>query len=54
MVVKSMLGWPTGRRGARQWRRMLSDASELAANDVQLLRRAWQALAPAAPETVAS
>ncbi len=53
MVVKSMLGWPTGRRGARQWRRMLSDASELAANDVQLLRRAWQALAPAEPETVA-
>lgn len=46
MVVKSMLGWQAGRKGARRWRRMLSDAALLAENDPKLLLRAWEALAP--------
>lgn len=44
MVVKSMLGWQSGRSGARRWRRMLSDQAELAGNDPQLLLRAWAEL----------
>lgn len=44
MVLKSMLGWPAGRPGARQWRRMLSDSTLLAENDPGLLLRAWQTL----------
>lgn len=44
MVVKSMLGWQSGRSGARRWRRMLSDSTELASNDPQLLARAWAEL----------
>ena len=50
MVLKSMLGWPTGRPGARHWRRMLSDAKQLADNDPTLLMRAWQAVAPEGAE----
>lgn len=45
MVVKSMLGWQSGRAGARRWRRMLSDASLLAENNPGLLARAWAELA---------
>lgn len=45
MVLKSMLGWQNGRSGARRWRRMLSDSSELAGNDPRLLARAWAELA---------
>lgn len=41
MVVKGMLGWQTGRQGARRWRRVLSDAAQLAQNDPQLLMQAW-------------
>jgi len=44
MVVKSMLGWQSGRSGARRWRRLLSDQAELAGNDPQLLLRAWAEL----------
>lgn len=44
-VIKSMLGWQTGRPGARRWRQRLSDPGALAANDPQLLRRAWAELA---------
>ncbi|NLC37511.1 MAG: tRNA dihydrouridine(20/20a) synthase DusA [Alcaligenaceae bacterium] len=44
MVVKSMLGWQSGRSGARRWRRMLSDSALLADNDPQLLARAWAEL----------
>lgn len=47
MVVKSMLGWQSGRTGARRWRQMLSDASRLADNDPGLLARAWEMLEPA-------
>jgi len=47
MVLKSMLGWQSGRPGARRWRRMLSDSALLAENDTGLLARAWEALEPA-------
>ena len=46
LVLKSLLGWPAGRPGARHWRRMLSDAVQLSHNDPALLMRAWQAVAP--------
>lgn len=45
MVVKSMLGWQTGRSGARRWRRMLSDQQCLGGNDPALLTKAWAELA---------
>lgn len=45
MVLKSMLGWQNGRPGARRWRRVLSDAKQLAGNDPHLLARAWAELA---------
>jgi len=48
MVLKGMLGWQSGRPGARRWRRMLSDARLLARNDPGLLAQAWEALAPQA------
>lgn len=44
MVVKSMLGWQTGRSGARRWRRMLSDQKVLSSNDPEVLRQAWAEL----------
>lgn len=44
LIVKSMLGWPAGRPGARQWRRMLSDARLLSENDPALLIRAWESM----------
>ena len=42
MVIKPMLGWQSGRGGARRWRRMLSDPAQLAGNDPELLVRAWE------------
>lgn len=50
MVIKSMLGWQHGRPGARRWRRTLSDAVLLAANEPELLVQAWDALAPQAAD----
>jgi len=44
IVIKSMLGWPTGRPGARAWRRTLSDNRLLAANDAGLLMQAWNSI----------
>ena len=44
MVVKSMLGWQTGRSGARRWRRMLSDQNALVGNDPAVLSMAWAEL----------
>ncbi len=46
-VLRPLLGWPTGRKGARQWRRQLSDARLLAGNDPDLLLQAWDALSAA-------
>lgn len=45
ILVRGVLGWRTGRRGARQWRRMLSDPALLRAEGPGILRRAWQVLA---------
>jgi len=53
MVVKPMLGWQSGRAGARRWRRMLSDPAQLAPNDPGLLARAWNVFA-ARPEADAA
>lgn len=44
MVLKPMLGWMSGRPGARYWRRMLSDASLLNRNDPGMLEQAWHDL----------
>lgn len=44
IVVKSLLGWPHGKKGARQWRRTLTDPALLAQNDAGLLAQAWQEL----------
>ncbi|MFW8566294.1 tRNA dihydrouridine(20/20a) synthase DusA [Orrella sp. 11846] len=44
VVVKPLLDWPLGRRGARQWRRTLSDNSLLDLNDANLLTQAWETL----------
>lgn len=42
VIARTMLGFAQGRRGARQWRRMLSDQTLLAGNDPALLMQAWQ------------
>lgn len=44
MITRAMLGYLAGVPGARQWRRALSDARELAANDPAVISRAWQQL----------
>jgi tRNA-dihydrouridine synthase A len=44
MISKAMLGWMTGRVGARNWRRMLSDPASLNRNDPALIGQAWEAL----------
>lgn len=41
VMVKPMLAFANGLPGARRWRRLLSDPRELAANDADLLWRAW-------------
>jgi tRNA-dihydrouridine synthase A len=44
VLVRPLLGYGQGRRGARQWRRMLSDPALLAKNDPGLLAQAWEAV----------
>src|SRR5690606_30174466 len=44
VIVRPMLGLVNGQSGARQWRRMLSDPTRLAANDPGLIYEAWRAL----------
>ncbi len=44
VLLRGILGWHTGRPGARQWRRLLSDPAVLRAEGPQVLRQAWQAL----------
>lgn len=41
-ISRAMLGLASGRKGARQWRRTLSDAAALSSNDPELMRRAWE------------
>ncbi len=43
-IARAMLGWPTGMKGARQWRRSLSDADLLNTNNVSILEKAWRDL----------
>lgn len=43
-VVKPVLGFTTGRKGARRWRQMLSDQKRLMHNDPGLLFEAWRAV----------
>lgn len=44
MIFKPMLGWMSGRPGSRYWRRTLSDARLLNANDPTMLEQAWNDL----------
>lgn len=41
VVVKPMLGWMSGRPGARYWRRTLSDQAVLSTNDPGVIEKAW-------------
>lgn len=43
-VTRAMLGWASGRPGARQWRRMLSDPVALQRHGADLISLAWQQL----------
>ncbi|UYO95517.1 tRNA dihydrouridine(20/20a) synthase DusA [Pollutimonas sp. M17] len=45
MIARSMLGWMSGRAGARHWRRSLSDPALLNRNDARLIEQAWSDLA---------
>ena len=44
-ITRALLGFASGRKGARHWRRMLSDASLLNDNNPELIHQAWQAIA---------
>jgi len=46
VIARTMLGFAQGLRGARKWRQMLSDQRLLAANDPELIGRAWQQIEP--------
>lgn len=41
VVARPMLGWMSGRTGARYWRRTLSDPNVLRGNDAAVLERTW-------------
>lgn len=43
-VLKAMLGWAHGKKGARQWRRYLSDPAQMARVDAAVLLEAWEQL----------
>ncbi|MGB3288664.1 MAG: tRNA dihydrouridine(20/20a) synthase DusA [Burkholderiaceae bacterium] len=45
MIARCMLGWMSGRAGARHWRRSLSDPALLNRNDAGLIEQAWSDLA---------
>jgi tRNA-dihydrouridine synthase A len=46
VIARTLLGFGQGRRGARHWRRALSDQTLLNTNDPALIRRAWQQVGP--------
>lgn len=45
ILVRPLLGWGNGRKGARRWRQMLSDHRLLGQEDPSLLLRAWEQMA---------
>ncbi|MGO3742219.1 tRNA dihydrouridine(20/20a) synthase DusA [Kerstersia sp.] len=45
ILVRPLLGWGNGRKGARRWRQMLSDHRLLSQEDPALLLRAWEQVA---------
>lgn len=49
LVLQSMMGWPHGKKGARQWRRTLSDPSSFKENNADVLMRAWEQLSALNP-----
>jgi tRNA-dihydrouridine synthase A len=53
IVLRGVLGWMSGRPGARQWRRILSDNAALRNEGPEVLRRAWAALAQERSKTSA-
>jgi len=42
ILFRGILGWRSGRPGARQWRRLLSDPRALKAAGPDILRQAWE------------
>lgn len=50
-IIKPMLGLFNGRKGARQWRRYLSDPARLAAQDPAILHEAFAFIEGATPES---
>ena len=44
MITKAMLGWMTGRTGARAWRRLLSDSAALGREDPEIIAQAWNSV----------
>ncbi|MFA7436740.1 tRNA dihydrouridine(20/20a) synthase DusA [Castellaniella sp.] len=46
ILVRGLLGWHAGTKGARKWRRMLSDPAILNRLGPQAVRHAWRALQP--------
>lgn len=48
IMVRGLLGWRTGRPGARRWRQMLSDPKALRTQGPGLLLQAWDTLMEAA------
>lgn len=44
LIVKPMLGLFNGQKGAKQWRRTLSEPAPLQAQDTSIIEQAWQAL----------
>lgn len=44
LISRCMLGWMSGRAGARRWRRTLSDHQIMNKNDAHAIARAWEAL----------
>jgi len=45
IIARPMMGWMSGRAGARHWRRTLSDPRVLERNDAAVLERAWADIA---------
>lgn len=44
LLTRSILGWPAGKPGARQWRRLLSDPAALREQGPAALHAAWAAV----------